>query len=215
MSPRLLPSEPTLATVYQQPSQEPFVDRALDAADRRNEERYLDALEQERHNPYASGRHSYFRDLFAIAEAQLRRQGTFEAPRFGSLPAPSDPPSFGWPNEEEARRRLSRWEQRDLAGGSSPDLLRPNAPIAGVFGQAARQTGKLAGVFDRLPLQPGMVDVSSGVPVVTIPRLATGAAVGTGTENSSVTELDPTSASASSAVGTRSTKASTSLVMLM
>jgi hypothetical protein len=44
--------------------------------------------------------------------------------------------------------------------------------------------------------------VSGGVPQVSIPRLATGASVAAGTENSAVSELDPTSSSASSAVGT-------------
>ena len=47
-----------------------------------------------------------------------------------------------------------------------------------------------------------MVDITGGVPTVSIPRLATGASVAAGTENSAVSETDPTSAAAVSAVGT-------------
>jgi HK97 family phage major capsid protein len=47
-----------------------------------------------------------------------------------------------------------------------------------------------------------MVDITGGVPTVSIPRLATGASVAAGNENSAVSETDPTSAAAVSAVGT-------------
>jgi len=203
MSPRYRPrGEPSIATVY--PPQPPLVGDPRDVAvrEREDDRRYLDALERERNDPYRGGRHSYFRDLIAVAEAQARRDGTFEQPRFARGEAPGPPPEWAMPTEQEALARINAWRRRDLSAGGQPDLLRPNAPLAGVFGQAARQTGKLAAAFDRLPLTRGMVDVSGGVPVVTIPRLATGAAVGAGVENSAVSELDPTSAGASSALGT-------------
>jgi len=198
--PRVVPKDPSIATVYEQPSTEP-IDPGLAAAERAADSRYLDRLAQERHSPYGSGRHSYFRDLIAVAEARERRQGTFSEPRYAIGEPSSEPPEFGWPQEAEAQARIDAWHRRDLSAAGSADMLRPDAPIAGVFGQAARQTGKLAAAFDRLPLSPGMVDVVGGLPTVSIPRLATGAAVGAGTENASVTELDPTSSSASSAVG--------------
>jgi hypothetical protein len=55
LSPRITPKG--IASVYEQPSSEPF-DSALAAVERAADGAYLDALEQERHNPYASGRHS-------------------------------------------------------------------------------------------------------------------------------------------------------------
>jgi capsid protein len=170
--------------------------------EREDDRTYLDALQRERNDPYGGGRHSYFRDLVAVALAQARRDGDFHAPRYGRGEAPGPPPAWSMPSEAEALARINAWHRRDQSGAGSPDLMRPDAPLAGVFGQAARQVGKLAGAFNRLPLRRGDVDVSGGVPQVSIPRLATGASVAAGTENSAVSELDPTSSSASSAVGT-------------
>jgi hypothetical protein len=197
MSPRYKPSHQEESSPAVQ-----VLPRDVAVREREDDRRYLDALQHERNNPYGGGRHSYFRDLLAVATAQARRDGTFQQPRYARGEAPGPPPEWAMPTEEEALARINAWGRRDLSGGSVPDLLRPDMPLAGVFGQAARQTGKLASAFDRLALTRGMVDVSGGVPVVSIPRLATGAAVGTGAENSAVTDLDPTSASANSAVGT-------------
>jgi Phage capsid family len=202
VSPRYPAQEPSIALIA--PQQPPPLTDPRDVAvrEREDDRRYLDALERERNDPYGGGRHSFFRDLIAVAEAQLRRDGTFEQPRFARGEAPGPPPGWSMPSEAEALARLNAWHRRDLSGAGSPDMMRPNAPLAGVFGQAARQVGKLASVFNRVPLTRGMVDVSGGVPQVSVPRLATGASVTAGVENSAVSETDPTSSAAASAVGT-------------
>ena len=99
-----------------------------------------------RDSPYGGGRHSYFRDLFAVAEAQGRRDGTFQKPRYARGEGPGPAPAWAMPSEQEALARLNAWRRRDLSGAGQPDLLRPDAPLAGVFGQAARQAGVLASV---------------------------------------------------------------------
>jgi hypothetical protein len=145
MSPRLIPSEPTLANINPQPSTDRF-DPVIEAVDRAADKRYLDSLAKARGDVYAlEGPHSYFRDLAALSEAQVQMQGTFAEPRYASLPAPPKvAKGLNWPTVEEARERLARSakEQRDLTAntGSVPDLLRPSMPgaLAEIFGKAAR-----------------------------------------------------------------------------
>lgn len=74
--PRYVP--PNLATVYEQPSQEPF-DPVIAAMDRKAETDYLDSLAKARGDVYAlDGPHSFFRDLAAVEEA--RRMSTAPSP---------------------------------------------------------------------------------------------------------------------------------------
>jgi hypothetical protein len=66
--------------------------------------------------------------------------------------------------------------ERDLSVWSANEGLRPSMPgyLQTIWGQSARSTGTLAEAFGVVPLEPGMVDTSSNLPVVTIPRLSAG-----------------------------------------
>jgi capsid protein len=157
--------------------------------------------------------HSYFRDLLLVAESEARASRSLaraveHGGRGGRDEGPAVPPADGWGDDtlEAARRRLVAGHKRDLSASGNADMFRPSVPgwIADVFGRAARQTGMLATVFERRPLEPGMVDVSGGQAVLkAIPRFASGAAVAVqSTENAAVEETDPTTASTAPPVGT-------------
>jgi hypothetical protein len=152
---------------------------------------------------------SFFRDLLVLAEERQRKQGTFRKPVFRvNDPGPESPPSFGWPTPDEARARLTKLaelEQRDLSTSTTPDLLRPSAPgyLIETWGRAAAQTSTLLDVFERRPLEPGMVDVSGGVPTVKFPRLVIGPMTAVqAADNAAIQETDATSTSASAPVAT-------------
>jgi len=157
--------------------------------------------------------HSFFRDLLAITEAQQRKGKALESPVLrgrdqGAL-------DFSDAYLEEARQRLrtvgfypgagERRARRDLSSASLGDGLRASAPsyLLDIWGRASRATGTLAAAFGTRPLEAGMVDTSGSVPVVSIPRLTGGAAVAVqASENAAVSEVDPTSSSASSPMST-------------
>jgi hypothetical protein len=156
--------------------------------------------------------HSYFRDVLLIAESEARAKRSLERAlvqggRGGRDEGPTQPPVDGFPDDtvEAARNRLIAAQKRDLSASSAADALRPSAPgwIAERFGRASRQTGTLATVFERQPLERGMVRASGGQMLLDIPRLATGAAVAVqASENAAVQETDPTTSSTSPPVGT-------------
>jgi hypothetical protein len=107
---------------------QPLVDpRDVAVREREDDRRYFDALERERNDPYGGGRHSYFRDLVAVALAQERRGGTFEQPRYARGEAPGPPPEWATPTEQEALARINAWHTRDLTAGGSPA---PRKPLA-------------------------------------------------------------------------------------
>lgn len=169
--------------------------------------------------PYMPGcPHSFYRDVLHISAEAQRDQRALERAQERGGSAKGDPeiPTVVDRSDslEAARRRLgtvkapearARWygELRDLSSSGVPDVLRPSAPgwLAEIYGQASRQVGRLAAALERRPIEPGQVDMASGVPVLTIPRLATGAAVAVqASENAAVQETDPTSASYSAPV---------------
>jgi len=47
-----------------------------------------------------------------VAEAQARRDGTFEAPRYGRGEAAGPPPGWAMPSEQEALARMTAWHRR-------------------------------------------------------------------------------------------------------
>ncbi len=151
---------------------------------------------------------SWLRDLLVVAESQQRVQGTLSEPLYRvNDPGPENPPPFGWPTLDEAKERLARLGklQRDLSAAGANDLLRPSAPgyLIKTWGRAAVATGTLFDVFERQPLERGMVDTVSNVPTVKIPRLTVGPATAVQTaENAAVTEVDAQSTSASAPVAT-------------
>jgi hypothetical protein len=156
--------------------------------------------------------HSYFRDLLQIALSEQRAETSLlraiaEGGRGGRDEGPPVPPSHGFADDtvEEARTRIAAALKRDLSTSTVGDVLRPSAPgyIANIFGQAARQVGRLADAVRREPLDPAYVDTSTGVPVVTIPRLSGGAAVASqASQNAAVQETDPTTAGYSAPLAT-------------
>lgn len=80
---------------------------------------------------------------------------------------------------EAARRRITKGTQRDLSVANAGDIIRPSAPgyIGDVFVRASKQTGTLADALGPQPLDRGMVDTSSGVPILSVPRFTSGGAV--------------------------------------
>jgi hypothetical protein len=81
MSPRIVPRDPSIATINPQNSER--YDSVIEALDRAAEGRYLDSLAKTRKDVYAlEGPHSFFRDLAAVAEAEVQMQGTFAEPRY-------------------------------------------------------------------------------------------------------------------------------------
>jgi hypothetical protein len=97
---------------YAPKGQDPADSRDVATRERMDDRRYLDALQREREDPYGSGRHSYFKDLVTVAEAQARRDGTFEAPRYGRGEAAGPPPGWAMPSEQEALARMNAWHRR-------------------------------------------------------------------------------------------------------
>ncbi len=156
--------------------------------------------------------HSYFRDRLLIAESEERAKDSLERAlrgggRGGFDPGPSEPPAPGFAGDSfaDARARLTAAGRRDLSSTGAPDMLKPSAPgwLADFFGRAARQTGTLASVFRREPLEPGMVETTGGQQVLRFPRLVSGAAVAVqSAENANVQETDPTTGSTLPPVGT-------------
>jgi hypothetical protein len=203
--PRIVP-EP-LASIHRQPSvdQDAPGERAAESA---RASAYLDSLAHTRNDPYdPRGPFSFYRDLWILEASRSRRQGTLQEPRFELHDPGAEPGEDPWGpynTPADAERRVSR-ALRDLSSstGSVPDLLRPSAPgrLSEIFGAAASRVSGLADVFQREPLEPGMVDTSGSQLLVKIPRLATGSSVTAIAENAAVFETDPTSTSYSAAVG--------------
>jgi Phage capsid family len=161
-------------------------------------------------NPYQpTCSHSYWRDLLLVAEADARqKKATENVVLRGRDQGATDYSDHGL---KEARERLrttlikDRSEQRDIGVSSANEGLRPSLPgyLSTVWGQAARASGTLADAFGIQELLPGMIDTSSNLPVVKIPRLSAGAAVAVqSSDNQAVQETDPTTTSNSSPVST-------------
>jgi hypothetical protein len=159
-------------------------------------------------NPYTPQcSHSFFRDLMLIAESEARKDKAITHPFLrGRDQGAAD---FSDHDLDEARQRLrtAHWvkDYRDLSVSSANEGLRPSMPgyLAEVWGQAARSTGTLEEAFGTQELLPGMVDTSSNLPVVSIPRLSAGGAVAVqASQNAAIQETDPTTAAASSPVST-------------
>jgi hypothetical protein len=173
-------------------------------------------------DPYMPGcPHSFFRDLLRVSQQHRRADDALErALEHGGRASVPDELPLPVDRDDSlvaVRRRLQTIEfaenrsrtytvlKRDLSSSNAADVLRPSAPgyLASVFGRASRQTGMLGDVFKRVPIEPGMVDTSSGVPVVSLPRLATGAALAVqSAQNAAVQETDPTTGSATSPLAT-------------
>lgn len=154
---------------------------------------------------------SYFGDLLSVAASDVRAQQSLErALAYGGRGGEDegDPtPSAAFPDDtvDAARSRLAAAAKRDLSASSVGDVLRPSMPgwLADVYGRTARQTGTLADALERKPLDAGMVDTSSGVPILTVPRLTGGAAVAVqASQNAAIQETDATTGSYSAPVGT-------------
>jgi hypothetical protein len=213
MSPRYVPKtdDPAIATVTaKQVDGEP--DHAVEAflrdAEIKAAER--DAL-TDSIRPYRNGgAFSYFRDLYRV---YLDERHRYEASRSIALRGLESGERSGFtldrddPIANVHKRLRAVWvsEPRDLSSANAADVLRPSAPdwIGEVFGAASRQAGTLADVLERRPLLPGMVDTSSGVPVISaIPRLSGGSAVAIqASQNSLVQETDPTTTTVNYPVG--------------
>ena len=162
-------------------------------------------------NPYTPQcDHSWYRDMLLVAESEGRKSKALESPVLrgrdqGALDGSDH-------DLEDAKLRLRTvWfypgpgERRDLSVASVNEGLRPSAPsyLAEVWGQAARSTGTLADTLGVKPLEPGMVDTSSNLPVVSLPRLSAGSTVAVqASQNAAISETDPTPASNSSPVST-------------
>jgi hypothetical protein len=158
-------------------------------------------------NPYQpTCSHSYFRDLLLVAEADARKAKATESPVLrGRDQGAADHSDHDLPAaRERIRTTLIRdYSQRDLSVSSANEGLRPSMPgyLATIWGQAARSTGALADAFEIHELLPGMIDTSSNVPVISIPRLSGGAGVAVqASQNVGVQETDPTTTSNSSPV---------------
>lgn len=163
--------------------------------------------------PYVPGcSHSFFRDLLRIGDEERRvEKAVGNAALRGR--DPGEPPHhtlLGQGTVQDARRRLGtvtyNSEERDLSSSNAGDALRPSMPgwLADIYGQASRQTGTLAVALDERPLEAGMVDTSSGVPVIAgISRLTSGGAVAIqASQNAAVQETDPATAGISTPIGT-------------
>ncbi len=188
---------------------------SMSEAEAESIERYVNAQARAKRGkctsaaPYTPGcSHGFFRDLLLVAESEQRMDKASSHPVLrgrdqGAL-------DFSDADLDEARQRLRtaywlRDEKRDLSVANANEGLRPSLPgyLAEIWGQAARATGTLADAFGVNPLEPGMVDTSSNLPVVTIPRLSAGAAGAVqATQNAGVQETDPTTTSNSSPVST-------------
>lgn len=214
VSPRIVPAG--AVTVYAPPrgsGEAPADVKAVtDEIERTNAEKLLRCSAAE---PYQPGcPHSFFRDLLAVSRRTRRIERAIENPVLqgrdpGEIPAPGDRDE----NLEHVRGRLAQAyrtaqyeaERRDLSSANTTEALRPSAPgyLAETFGRASRATGTLAEAIGARPLEPGMVDTSSGVPVLTLPRLTTGAAMAVQTsQNAAIQETDPAAAMVSSPVAT-------------
>lgn len=161
-------------------------------------------------NPYTPlCGHSWYRDLVLLHEEDQRKAKATESPILrgrdqGALDG-SDHDLKDAKLRLETVRFYDGGERRDLSVSSANEGLRPSAPgyLAEIWGQASRAAGTLADAFGVQPLEPGMVDTSSNLPVVQLPRITSGAGVAVqATQNSGVQETDPATASNSSPVGT-------------
>ena len=172
------------------------------------------ALERQRRctsvNPYTSTcGHSYFRDLLLVAESDARKAKATESPVLrGRDQGAFDHSDHDLPAARERLRTTlikDRSEARDLSVSSANEGLRPSMPgyLSTIWGRAARSVGTLAEAFEMQELLPGMVDTSSNLPVVSIPRLSGGAGVAVqASQNNAIQETDPTTTSNSSPVST-------------
>ncbi len=146
---------------------------------------------------------SYFQDLLVCAEGDARRAKAAWSPLTRG-DAGEGPPVPGQPSEADARKRLEL-VQRDIASTTSPDMLTPTAPgfLRQVWGKSAAQVSSLLDVFERRPIEPGMVEVVGGVPTLKIAAVASGPAVAVqSAENAAVQETDLVTASRSTPVAT-------------
>jgi hypothetical protein len=201
--PKVTP-DPTAITVY--PPRPTLLDPPdVKFAERKADNDEYNALLKTREGPYAPGTpFSFYRDLLTLYRADVGRQGTIDNPRY-ALGDPGPDPSIepmryaGAGAEADAARRIKRAlvDKRDITSstGSTPDLLRPSMPgrLLEIWGRAARRVSGLVDALPRIPLERGMVDNTGSQLVVRIPALTGGGAVATATENSAVTEQDPTS----------------------
>ena len=159
---------------------------------------------------HPSSRHSFFRDLLAVTEATRRERTPLTDEERRERRALVESPDLLSRDVGAAEARLKAWgdverEWRDLSSTTAPDALRPSAPgfIAETFGRAARAQATLAAALGLRPLEDEMVDTTGGQAVVSVPRLATGAAVAVqASQNAAVQETDPTTAKAESPVTT-------------
>jgi hypothetical protein len=166
--PRLVPSEPI--AVYPPPARS--FDPVVEAMNRAAQNDYIDSLAKTRDDPYApEGPFSFYRDLLTLHRGTVRRQGTFDSPRYGGAgPDPANLAPGSFQSEEDAKRRLARSQKqlRDITSstGSVPDLLRPSMPgrLLEIWGKAARRVSGLVDALPRIPLEAGMVDNADGCP---------------------------------------------------
>jgi hypothetical protein len=124
-------------------------------------------------NPYASGQHSYFRDLIALHDARAREQAAISDPVLrGRDPGTALPAD----DARAVRGRLAWLEKRDLTttAGAGGQFVPQNAPsdVAESFATAARTKGVMPGVLGVLPLDPEGLTVR-------VPRFSSGATVAT------------------------------------
>jgi hypothetical protein len=153
--------------------------------------------------------HSYFRDLLLVAESDARSRKALESPVLRGRDQGAADFSDVRHGLKEARDRLrttlikDRSEARDLSVSSANEGLRPSLPgyLQTVWGRASRNVGTLADAFGIQELLPGMIDTSSNLPVVTVPRITAGAGVAVqASENVGIQETDPQTAAATSPV---------------
>jgi hypothetical protein len=154
--------------------------------------------------PYVpGGPYSFFRDLWRLRKQDERIASSFRGQDPGEIPLPidhNDPIA----NVHERLSRYWRPERRDLSSSNAAEALKPSAPgwIAQVYGQANRQVGRLANAIEQRRIDRGMIDNSSGTPVLVIPRLSGGAGVAIqASQNAAVQETDPTTTSYSAPIG--------------
>jgi hypothetical protein len=190
----------------------PDVRAGLEQIERDHAERHARILSP--YEPYVrNGPYSYFRDLLRVHRHEQRSAAAADSPLLRGLDPGEDPTPIDRGDSLAAvQERLSRYrvahrlqEGRDIGVASGDDFLRPSAPgwIADIYGQAARQVGRIADALERAAVEPGMVDTSSGVAVIKIPRLSGGAAVAVqASNNAALQETDPTTTSYSGPVGT-------------
>jgi hypothetical protein len=142
--------------------------------------------------------HSYFRDLLLVAQSNERKRKASTHPTLrGRDQGAAD---FSDVDLDEAKERLRTtlikdYSQRDLSVSSANEGLRPSLPgyLATIWGEAARSTGTIAEALGVVPLEQGMVDTASNLPVVSIPRLSGGSGVAVqSAQGAGVQETDPT-----------------------